>query len=130
MAGRILFIRVSAVTYDEKDVLKTWPMLYAAVWPDPGVDGADSPARIVRKYVPAPGRGVLELADALVEFVRFGSLPEGWKEALQAPADRLEDLRRKMDDALGDQNVQAARSLTGDIENALDDAERLIRGKR
>ena len=130
MAGRILFIRVSAVTYDEKDVLKAWPMLYAAVWPDPGVDGADSPAKIARKYVPAPGRGVLELVDALVDYVRFGSLPEGWKDALQAPADRIEGLRRKMDEALGDQNVQTARSLSGDIENALDDAERLVRELR
>lgn len=128
--GRILFIRVSAATYDERDVLKAWPTLYAAVWPDPGVDGADSPAKIVRKYVPDPGRGALELVDALVEYVRFGSLPEGWKETLRAPADQLEDLRRQMDEALGDQNVQKAQTLTRDIENALDDAEQVARGLR
>lgn len=126
--GRILFIRVSAATFDEKDVLKAWPMLYAAVWPDPGVEGADTPAKVVRKFLPAPGRGVLELVDALGDFVRFSDMPKEWRTALQPPAERLEELRARLDEALGDRDVQKAQTLTGAIEDALDEAEAIMRG--
>ena len=126
--GRILFIRVSAATFDEKDVLKAWPMLYAAVWPDPGVEGADTPAKVVRKFLPAPGRGVLELVDALGDFDRFSDMPKEWRTALQPPAERLEELRARLDEALGDRDVQKAQTLTGAIEDALDEAEAIMRG--
>lgn len=125
--GRNLFIRVSAQTYDERAVLKDWPKLFAAVWPEPGVDGADSPASIARKLVPAPGRGVLELADAFAEYLRFAEMPEERRKRLQPFADKVENARRALDEALGDRDVHKAHELTNTIEDALDEAEKAMR---
>ena len=121
--GRILFIRVSAVTFDEKDVIKAWPVLCAAVWPDPGVSGAPSPAKPARGLIPAAGRGVLELADGLADMVRFGDASQEWKAALESPLKRLKDVRLRLDEALGDRDARAAYALTEEIEKALDEAE-------
>lgn len=125
--GRILFIRVSAVTFDEKDVVKAWPALCATVWPDPELDGVTSAARLARKLAPAVGRGVLELADGLTDMMRFGNVPKEWKAALEGPAGRLEEVRRYLDQALSDRNAQKAYALTDDIEKALDEAEQAVR---
>ena len=125
--GRILFIRVSAVTFDEKDVIKAWPMLCAMVWPDPELDGINSTRKIVRALAPAPGHGVLELVDALTDIVRFGDMPEIWKTALQGPAQQLAELRERMDEALGNRDVPKAHTLTEAIEDALNEAEKAMR---
>lgn len=124
--GRILFIRVSAVTYREEEVIRAWPLLCATVWPDPEIDDADSPAKIVRKLVPAPERGALELVDRLTDMVQFGELQPEWKTALQVPAATLASLREQLDEALGDRKVAEAQTLTGRIEGALDEAEALL----
>jgi hypothetical protein len=126
MSG-ILFIRVSAVTYDEKDVLKAWPKLCAAVWPDPGVTDADSPAKIARTLVPAPGRGALELLDGFVEYVRFADAAKAVRAALEPCVKKLEGLRQELDAALGDRNVPEAHELTNLIEEALDETEKALR---
>ena len=55
--GRILFIRVSAVTFDEKDVIKAWPTLCAVVWPDPELENINSTRKIVRTLAPVAGHG-------------------------------------------------------------------------
>lgn len=125
---RILFIRVSAATYDEKDVPKTWPLLYAAVWPDAGLAGEHSPAKLARKLIPAPERGVLELLDALVEHARFAELSDNARKVLVPATERLESLRHELDEALGNRDVKKAESLCVSIENALDDAESAMRG--
>ena len=125
--ARILFIRVRAETFDEKDVIRTWPVLYATVWPDVGVGSTDSPTRLARKLIPSPSRGVLELVDALVDFTRFGDISGDWKEALEASADRLANVRRHLDEALGDRDVHTAHTLTESIESALDEAEAVLR---
>lgn len=125
--GRILFIRVSAQTYDEKEVLRAWPKLYASIWPDPEVNISETPAGIIRKLVPAPGKGVLELLDAFTDHVSFGDLPQGWRAALQTKADALAALGRELDDALGEQDVHRARPLCTAIEDGLDEAEAIMR---
>ena len=128
--GRILFIRVSAVTFDEKDVIRAWPVLCATVWPDPELDGVTSAAKLARKLAPAVGRGVLELAEGLTEKVRFGEMAKEWKAALEGPAKLLEDLRQRLDDRLGDRDARAAYALTDEIEKALDEAEQAARDLR
>ena len=128
--GRILFIRVSAVTFDEKDVIKAWPVLFATVWPDPELDGVTSAAKLARKLAPAVGRGVLELAEGLTEKLRFGEMPKEWKSALEGPAKRLEDLRQRLDELLGERDARAAYALTDEIEKALDEAEQAARDLR
>lgn len=125
---RILFIRVSASTYDEKDVPKTWPRLYAAVWPDKDLEGVDSVKQLARKLAPARDRGVLELAQAVAEYVRFGDSDAKVGDALKAEAEKLESLRSGLDDALGDRDLKKAESLCAAIENTLDDAESALRG--
>ncbi len=128
--GRILFIRVSAVTFDEKDVIKAWPVLFATVWPDPELDGVASAAKLARKLAPAVGRGVLELAEGLTEKLRFSDMSKEWKAALEGPAKRLEDLRQRLDELLGDRDARAAYALTNEIEKALDEAEQAARDLR
>ena len=125
--SRVLFIRVSAATYDEKDVPRTWPKLYSSVWPDPELDGDTSPAKLARKLIPAPQKGALELVDAFVQYVRFGDVADDQKKALQPQAERLAELRQSLDDALGNRDVPKAQALCTDIENALDKAEDALR---
>ncbi len=122
--GRILFIRVSAATYDERAVQKVWPKLCALVWPDVFAGGAGSPADSVRKVMGSPVRGVLELVDTLVEHLRFGDLTNDQKSALAPFADTLASQRERLDVALGNRDVSAAHALTNSIEDALDDAEK------
>jgi hypothetical protein len=122
--GRALFIRVRAETYDEKDVLGAWPLLCGLVWPQTR-PGAILPARKARAAVPA-GQGALELADALPDLARFGDMPPAVKQALQTPASRLETLRQRLDDALGDRDVRAAQTVIDALEQTLDEAEKAL----
>lgn len=125
---RFLFIRVSASTYDEKDVPKTWPMLYATVWPDKDLEGVDSPKKLARKLAPSREKGVLELSDAFVEHVRFAEIGASARTALKTHADKLEGLRKELDEALGNRDVKKADALCASLEDALDDAENSLRG--
>lgn len=125
---RILFIRVSAATYDEKDVPRTWPMLFAFVWPDKDLEGVDSAAKLARKLAPERSRGALELAVAFAERVRFGDMDDKAKKALADKAEKLESLKRELDEALGNRDVKKAEGLCTDLENTLDEAEKVMRG--
>jgi len=125
--GRILFIRVSAETYDDKEVLRAWPKLYAMVWPDAWTDSSDSPAKITRDLLPDARRGALQLIDAFVEHVHFGNMPAAARKALGGSAEILERLRADLNEALGNRDAQAASRLTNAIEDALDDAEKFAR---
>jgi len=125
---RILFLRVSACTYDEKDVPRTWPMLFAAVWPDEDLADIDSARKLARKLAPAREKGVLELARALPELVRFGELDDRKKTVLRPFADILESLHVKLDAALGDRDVKTAETLCTALEDTLDEAEAALRG--
>ncbi|MDL2316083.1 hypothetical protein LJC59_03265 [Desulfovibrio sp. OttesenSCG-928-A18] len=129
MAGN-LFIRVSAVTYDEKEVPRSWPLLFMAVWPDPGLDGFSSPAKLARKLVPAANRGVLELARAVDDFAHYGDVPEAGRAKIEAAAEKLRALLEKLDAALGDRDVQGAHKLCAQIEDALDEAETIMQELR
>ena len=125
--GRILFIRVSAETYDEKDVTKAWPKLYAMVWPDAGANSSDPPRKIARVLLPDSRRGVLQLADAFVGYVHFGTLTAVARDALEESAKILKRLQADLDEALGNRDVLLAAGLTTAIEDALDDAENAAR---
>jgi hypothetical protein len=118
--GRNLFIRVSAETYDEKEVIRAWPVLYALVWPD---EESGSPGKMVRNLLPAAQPGVLQLVDAFVEYVHFGNMSEVAHGALIQAAKTLEEKRAELDEALGNRNVQVASGLAAAIEDALDKAE-------
>ncbi len=124
MPSRILFIRVSAETYDEKDLPKAWPKLCALAWPD--TETGASSKKLLPALTPDAKRGVLQLVDALVEHIRFGLMPESMRKALQESAASLESLRADLDEALGDRDVPKASGLAGRIEDALDAAEQFL----
>ena len=127
IVSRVLFLRVCAQTYDEGDVPKNWPMLYMTVWPDSELAGVKSPAKLARNLFPAREHGVLELADALVDFVRYGDAPEH-AALLKSGAEKLEGLREELDAVLGNRNVRDAQKLCDAIEETLNDMEKALRG--
>jgi hypothetical protein len=126
IVSRVLFLRVSAQTYDEGDVPKNWPMLYMTVWPDSELAGVKSPAKLARNLLPAREHGVLELASALADFVRYGDAPDR-AAFLKSGAEKLEGLRGELDAALGNRDVRSARKLCDAIEETLDDMEKTLR---
>lgn len=126
--SRVLFVRVSANTYDEAEVPRTWPVMYATVWPDASLAGVDSPAKLARKLIPAAERGVLELADAFIQHFHFGDLPTGGSKTLGADVARLEGLRQDLNDALGNRDVPATQRACDALETCLDDLEKDLRG--
>jgi hypothetical protein len=123
--GRILFVRVSAETYDEAEVARTWPGLCALAWPE--FKGAGVPAPSTgKKWATAtnPGRRALDLVSTLVEQARFADAGEA-----SIPKDaalRLERLNDQLEAALGDRDVPRAHRLTVEIEDALDDTEKML----
>ena len=119
--GRNLFIRVSAVTYSEEAVRKSWPRLCGLVWPE---DGPGAPSAYVQALMGMPGKGVMELAHALAEGQALADEPI--KTQLAPFAAKLASLLRDMETALGDRNAQAAHALANNVEDTLDDAEKAL----
>jgi len=124
--GRNFFIRVSAETYDEKELIRTWPALCTLVWPDEGAQKGG----ILRNLLPGAGRGVLQLVDAFVEYVHFGKMPGAARSDLTPAATELAKKRAELDEALGNRDVRAASGLTDAIEDALDEAESVAKRLR
>ncbi|HIV66444.1 MAG TPA: hypothetical protein H9991_09320 [Candidatus Mailhella excrementigallinarum] len=113
--GRILQIRVSAWTYDEDDVLRAWPRLCAAVWPE------------LDKWAPVGGRrGVMELAEALPDVVRFGGWPEELKTRTAEAVRAVAKCREGLVQALADWKPEEANRLSDSLEEALDTLEKLM----
>lgn len=135
--GKILNIRVMAQTYNEDDVAETWPRLTMLAWPEwsaklgmdrikdnlPGYSAGES---AVEKALGARKHGVMELAEALPDVVRFGNIPAPIADALKEPAARTEKLRRELEKALGDWDIKTASALTDKLEDALGAAEQSL----
>ncbi len=103
--GQVLQIRVSAWTYSEDEVEKTWPNLYRLIWDESG-------DRI-------PKKGVLELAADTFDAVRAGLIDSAAAEALKEKADEVDAIRLKIEKALADRDPQGADKLTYEIEDCL-----------
>ncbi len=130
MSG-ILSIRLSAVTYDEGEVFRTWPQLCALAWPGKGeLSGGvwklnSIPAALAPPVAAEPvRRGVVELAQALAEEVRFGDWPDARKKALAGGAADLEKRLAALEKALGDWQPQAAHAACAALEDILSEMER------
>lgn len=108
--GKILQVRVMARTYDPAEVAKRWKRLYALVWP---------------AKEPGPERGVLKLACALADLVRFGDWDEEIKKDLGPGIKRVDTIRRRLEAALADWNPSQANDLSEEIEEGLDELENL-----
>ena len=134
--GDILSIRVMAQTMDEEEVAKTWPGLCTLVWPDwtgrlrlktwnfDKIMGPVSGPSAVEKSLGQRKHGVVELAQGLADLLGFGELPAPVREALKGPAAVVDKTNRDLAKALSDWDVQRANSLTNELENALEQAEK------
>ena len=116
--GRNLFIRVSAVTYDEDRMRREWPQACALAWAE------ERDGKCARPYPPGGEprcRGIMELAADLLDRIGYGSLPE--EEVLRPPAGRLKECFRALETALENRDAALAGTLAGRVEEALDALE-------
>ncbi len=119
--GKVLQVRVWASTYRDEDVEKAWPLLVALVWPEPFV-------RPVAGDIlgPADRRGVLELVQALDDGLRFAGWDAPVRDALADRVPAIVALRDKLDAALAEWDARAANRITDELEEALDQAEKVL----
>lgn len=129
--GRVLSIRLSAVTYNEEDVFHSWPGLCALAWPGKG-DISGGVWKPKAKAFAAPvaaepvRHGVVDLVHALSEEFEFGDWDKDIKNRLQDGVADLQKAAAKLDSALEDWKPQEANAATDDIEDALDILERTL----
>jgi hypothetical protein len=107
--GKILQIRVSAWTYSEDEVEKTWPALWKMVWGE----GGDA----------VPKKGVVELAQAAFDAVRAGLVSADRCEAMKEKAEEAESLRFKLEEALSSRQPKEADRISYELEDCLDSLE-------
>ena len=107
--GKILQIRVSAWTYDEGELERAWPRL------------ADLAFSVPLKR---NRQGVLEMIEALDDGLRFMDWPEACKASLKPHLEHISSLKARLEGALADWDPRRANSLSDEIEDALDLAER------
>ncbi len=126
--GRILSIRLSAVTYNEEDVFRAWPGLCALAWPGKGdiYGGAWKPAP--DSFTPPVkaepvSHGVVALAHALLEESRLGDWSDGLKKRLEQELAGLNTAVKQLETALADWQPQAANMASNAIEDRLDSLE-------
>ena len=135
--GKILGIRVQAQTYNEDDVAETWPRLCALVWPlwvsrlapgnaSRGIHGPVREPGPVEKSLGGRKHGVLELAQAIPELVKFGSCPKDITDMLTLPAEKLKEISVSLETALGNLDAREALGLTDRLEDVLNTAEQAI----
>lgn len=117
--GRILFIRVIADTYDEKDVLRAWPGLCLLAFGEEYCRGRES-SMFPQKH------GVLELLQRLYDARDFDLFPAGVGERLRPALDDAEKLTKALESALEERDAQKAHGLANSIEDALDAMQKLI----
>jgi hypothetical protein len=108
--GRLLQVRVSASTVEPGKVEEAWPILCHLAYP-PGND-----------YAPA-GRGVLELVRTLEARISAGEVPGPVVARLSPWLGKAWGLAERFGEALAAWDVDKARRLSDEIEDALDDLE-------
>lgn len=106
--GRFIQIRVSAVTFSEDEVEKAYKSLWELAWQDPKV---------------IPTKGVPELAEAIFDGVRSGIIAKDKADKLRDKAEKAEELRLKLADALKDRDPQKADKLSYELEDCLESLE-------
>ena len=113
--GKILQVRVSAVTYDPDDVYSRWPELSRLAWGE-------------KEFVDLKGVGVRELTAALEDKWKFGEdWPHDLKKFLAKDVEALRELDRSLEDVLAERRADAADRITYELEDALDELEGLAK---
>ncbi len=107
--GKVLQIRVSAVTWNEDLLEDYWPRVSSLAF--------SIPLRL-------ENNGVLEMVRALDEGLRFMGWSEARKKAMGPGIHEAARLRSEIDKALADWNPRKANSLSDELEDVLDALER------
>ena len=106
--GKILQIRVSAVTWDDALVEEYWPRVSQLAFSVP---------------VKLENRGVLEMVRALSEGLQFMSWSEKRKEVMGPLIRECARLRNDIEKALADWDPRKANDLSNELEDRLDKLE-------
>lgn len=107
--GKVLQIRVSAVTWNEDLIEDYWPRLAKLAF--------DVPIKL-------ENHGVLEMVRALFEGLKFAKWPEASKAALGPGIEKAHAIREDLERALSDWNPGKANELSNQLEETLDKLER------
>lgn len=120
--GKLLFIRVCAATYDEDEVEKTWPKLYALAWPG----NPDIVQKGVENAFGSSKKGVLELAEKAVDLLKYGKGRETKTQGIVEQAEDLQKALRGLEHALGERDIPLANKFTIAVEQSLDALENAL----
>ncbi|SMP78204.1 hypothetical protein SAMN06295888_13027 [Desulfonatronum zhilinae] len=113
--GKILQVRVSAVTYDPDDVYSRWPELSRLAWGE-------------KQSVDLKDVGVRQLTAVLEDKWKFGEdWPQDLKNSLAKDVEALRELDRRLEDALADRQADAADRITYELEDVLDELESVVK---
>lgn len=112
--GKVLQIRVSALTYDPDAVYRHWPGLSRMAW------GRE-------EYALDKNMGVRELVAKLNDLSKFGN---DWPPEVQAAVGQampaLLQFEERLENALAERRPSDADTLTYALEDGLDGLERMI----
>ena len=110
--GKVLQIRVSAVTYDEDEVVSEWPVLADFVWGELDCWGPRNMKR-----------GVAELAEFLPDALRFASIGKDVRDGLLPFAESAKKTLESIRESLAAWNPREAHRLSFELEEKLSDLE-------
>jgi hypothetical protein len=110
--GKVLQIRVMAWTPQPADLEARWPRLAALVLAEIGAPGGR-----------ARELGVVEMAEALADLVRFGALGAAPRQGMLAALEPVERAKARLDAALADWKPAEANTASDALEEALDGLE-------
>lgn len=117
--GNILLVKVTATTFDEKEVKKRYPKLSALVWNEKD------------KYIPASQYyGILDLITSLEQSLQYASWEEEVKSLLSSPIQELSKMKKELDKLILDWKPKEANPLTYSIEEKLDELEKIIKSEK
>ena len=115
--GKVLQVRVTATTYDDRDVEKSWPTLHELGF---GYESAGTP-------LDSRVKGVMQLVAALEDRLSISMLPERIMEVAEKDILKADKLRKEIEEALVEWDPRKADKLTYELEDTLDDLELLVK---
>ena len=107
--GKVLQIRVSAVTWDERLIEDYWPRLSELAFSVP---------------IKLENHGVMEMVRALSEGLQFMAWSDRRKEAMGPGIRECARIRGEIDKALAEWDPRKANDLSNELEDNLDRLER------
>lgn len=107
--GKVLQIRVTAVTWDDELLEKYWPRITRLAFSVP---------------IKLENHGVLEMVRALSEGLQFEDWSQARKDGMGPGIRECAKIRAEINTALADWDARKANELSNQLEDALDKLER------